>query len=269
MMQFADDNPVWTVHKTGKKKPAPVEERVPLPKFLKDWNEEDHPRDEDGKFGEGGGSGDSSPTAGARGGAMGARAVGAIQGSGGKVSVVDPATPKGAKAAAKAEEQTGEAYAAFMAGVAERDGTEDEGMLSEEDERLETGLSLMGHSLITDEGDSEDGSSFVFMTHTESGEVSGAARTFTNDDGFLVVSTLGTNGLQAGAGTALMAQIFKTAAGLGYDGAGVELDRPLSDALPFYKRIGFDVSGGGGVNTMMDAEEVQAWVADYESAGGK
>jgi hypothetical protein len=38
-------------------KPAPAEERVPLPKFLKEWNEEDHPRDEAGRFGEGGGGG--------------------------------------------------------------------------------------------------------------------------------------------------------------------------------------------------------------------
>jgi hypothetical protein len=139
-----------------------------------------------------------------------------------------------------------------------------------EENRVTAGLQMMNGILGEVDENGGEGLGSIVTTHTADGLVSGAAKVaFDEDNGAFRVLLLGTNGLQSGAGSALMGAIFEAAANYG-PGAGVIIDSPMIDANKFYERIGFDTRNARGGDLSLEASEVAAWYDKYieESGGG-
>ena len=212
----------------------------------------------------GGGSDSSpSPTAGSRGAAMGYRATTAIEANGGRVESLSFASnPQDIEALSSQIES------AYVGMLGDYDETDDLN-LGDKDERIADGLEHMGQALILldtshsarDEGD------LVTIVRDKDGNIAGAASSVVGEhpDGYEVVTltVLGTNGLVAGAGSALIARLIGEAF---ENDQGFAVQAAELQAFEFYERLGLGErqnTSANSANFLLTPDQVGEWIASY------
>lgn len=212
----------------------------------------------------GGGSDSSpSPTAGSRGAAMGYRATTAIESNGGRVESLSFASnPQDIEALSSQIES------AYVGMLGDYDETDDLN-LGDKDERIADGLEHMGQALILldtshsarDEGD------LVTIVRDKDGNIAGAASSVIGEhpDGYEVVTltVLGTNGLVAGAGSALIARLIGEAF---ENDQGFAVQAAELQAFEFYERLGLGErqnTSANSANFLLTPDQVGEWIASY------
>lgn len=212
----------------------------------------------------GGGSDSSpSPTSGLRGSAMGYRATTAIEANGGRVQSLSFASnPQDIEALS---EQIESAYVGMLGDYDETDDLN----LGDKDERIADGLEHMGQALMLldtshsarDEGD------LVTIVRDKNGNIAGAASSTIGEhpDGYEVVTltVLGTNGLVAGAGSALIARLIGEAF---ENDQGFAVQAAELQAFEFYERLGLGErqnTSANSANFLLTPDQVGEWIASY------
>jgi len=94
----------------------------------------------------------------------------------------------------------------------------------------------------------------------------GYLRMFDGKPDMLEMSHFGSTNIVDGAGTAIMADFLEYAAD---NGVGMQLIRPVSDAVAWYTRFGFDYNGDSMKTMEMSADQVKEWVANYKKGKGE
>lgn len=212
----------------------------------------------------GGGSDSSpSPTTGSRGAAMGYRATTAIEANGGRVQSLSFASNPQDIEALSAQIES-----AYVGMLGDYDETDDLN-LGDKDERIADGLEHMGQALILldtshsarDEGD------LVTIVRDKDGNIAGAASSVIGEhpDGYEVVTltVLGTNGLVAGAGSALIARLIGEAF---ENDQGFAVQAAELQAFEFYERLGLGErqnTSANSANFLLTPDQVGEWIASY------